>query len=154
MEKIGKKITIVLWALVIITLILIISLMANINEANETDPDMLSWINTNLIWVYILLAVAAGLAILFAIYQTLSDKKAAKGGIISLAFLGGVAVVSFVLSSPEIPQFIGVDKFIADGLTPQTIKLVDTGLIATYIMLAISVLTILLGPVIRLVYNK
>ena len=151
MEKIGKIITIVLWSLVIVSVILIISLMANINEANETDPAMLSWINSNLIWVYILLAISSGLVVFFAIFHTISDKKSAQQGLISVLFLGGVALVSYLLASPEIPQFLGVDKFIADGLTGQTVKLVDTGLIATYIMLAISVLAFVAGPIIRIV---
>ncbi len=151
MEKIGKKITIVLWALVVVSIILTVSLMANINPDNDQDPAMLSWINTNLIWVYILGIVAAGLAVLFAIFQTLSDKKATKNGLISLAFLGGVALISYLLASPEIPQFLGVDKFIADGLNGQTMKLVDTGLIALYFMLAISVLAFIVGPIIRIV---
>jgi uncharacterized membrane-anchored protein len=90
----------------------------------------------------------------FGFLHTLGNKEAAKGGIISLVFLGAVALVAFLLASPEIPKFIGVDKFIAEGLTGDTIKLVDAGLIATYILFAIAVLTILLGPVIRLIYNK
>ena len=154
MEKIGKKVTIVLWALIIVSAILVVSLITNINDVNESDPAMLSWINANLIWVYILGVVGAGIAVFFALFHTLSSKQAAKGGLISLLFMGAVALIAFLLASPEIPQFIGVDKFIADGLTTQTIKLVDAGLIATYILFAIAVLTILLGPVIRLVYNK
>jgi len=150
MEKIGKKITIVLWALVIVSVILIISLMANISE-NEQDPAMLSWINTNLVWVYILGIIAAGLAILFAIYHTVSDKKAAKGGLIAVAFLGGVALISYLMASPEIPQFLGVEKFVSEGLDGKTVKLVDTGLIALYFMLAISVLSFIAGPIIRIV---
>ncbi|HSO86046.1 MAG TPA: hypothetical protein VLQ91_05815 [Draconibacterium sp.] len=151
MEKIGKKITIVLWVLVIVSVILIVSLMANINPSNDQDPAMLSWINANLIWVYILGIIAAGLAVLFAIYHTVSDKQAAKGGLISLAFLGGVALISYLSASPEIPQFLGVDKFIAAGLNGQTMKFVDTGLIALYIMLAISILGFIVGPIIRIV---
>jgi len=153
MEKIGKKVTIVLWALIIVSAVLVISMIANISE-NDADSVMLSWININLIWVYILGVVGAGIAVVFALFHTLSSKQAAKGGLISLIFMGAVALIAYLLASPEIPQFIGVDKFIANGLTTQTIKLVDTGLIATYILFAIAVLTILLGPVIRLVYNK
>jgi len=153
MEKIGKKVTIVLWALIIVSAVLVISMIANISE-NDADPVMLSWININLIWVYILGVVGAGIAVVFALFHTLSSKQAAKGGLISLIFMGAVALIAYLLASPEIPQFIGIDKFIANGLTTQTIKLVDTGLIATYILFAIAVLTILLGPVIRLVYNK
>ena len=153
MEKIGKKVTIVLWALIIVSAVLVISMIANISE-NDADHVRLSWININLIWVYILGVVGAGIAVVFALFHTLSSKQAAKGGLISLIFMGAVALIAYLLASPEIPQFIGVDKFIANGLTTQTIKLVDTGLIATYILFAIAVLTILLGPVIRLVYNK
>jgi hypothetical protein len=68
--------------------------------------------------------------------------------------MGGVALVAYLLSSPEMPSFIGVDKFIAEGLNSKTIKLVDTGLFATYILFGIAILSIILGPVIRLVYNK
>lgn len=151
MEKIGKRITIVLWALMIVSIILIISLMANINSDNDKDPAMLNWINTNLIWVYILLAVSTGLAIFFAIFHTVSDRNSAKQGLVSVLFLGGVALVSYLLASPEIPQFLGVEKFIAGGLNGRTVKLVDTGLIATYIMLAIAVLAFIAGPIIRIV---
>lgn len=151
MEKIGKIVTIILWALLIVSAILIVSLVANINDVNKQDPAMLSWININLIWVYILGIVGAGIALIFGLLHTLTNKEAAKGGLISLVFMGAVALVAFLLASPEIPQFIGVKKYIDEGLTTQTIKLVDAGLIATYILFAIAVLAIVLGPVIRLV---
>ncbi len=154
MEKIGKIITIVLWALIIVSAVLVISLVANINDVNDADPAMLSWINANLIWVYILGITGAGIAILFGLFHTVTSKQAAKNGLISLLFLGTVALVAFLLASPEIPQFIGVDKFIAEGLNSSTIKLVDAGLIATYILFGIAVISIIVGPVIRLVYNK
>lgn len=154
MEKIGKIITIVLWALIIVSAILVVSLVANINDANDADPAMLSWINANLIWVYILGIAGGGIAIIFSIWHTLTNKHAAKEGLISLLFLGVVALVAYFLASPEIPQFLGVDKFKAEGLTEQTMKLVDTGLWATGLLFAIAVISIVLGPLIRLVYNK
>jgi hypothetical protein len=154
MEKIGKVITIVLWALLIVSAILIVSLVANINSVNDADPDMLSWINANLVWVYVLLAAGAGIAVLFSLFHTFTNKRAAKSGLISLLFMGGVALVAYLLSSPEMPSFIGVDKFIAEGLNSKTIKLVDTGLFATYILFGIAIISIILGPVIRLIYNK
>lgn len=153
MEKTGKIVTILLWALLIVSAILIVSLVVNINDVNDSDPDMLNWININIVWVYILGIVGAGMAVLFGLFHSLTSKEAAKGAIISIVFLGAVAVVSFLLASPEIPKFIGVDKYIADGLTTDTIKLVDTGLIATYILIGIAILSIILGPVIRLVRN-
>ena len=153
MEKISKIITIILWALIAVSAILTVSLMANINNSNESDPAMLSWININLIWVYILGIIGASLAVIFGLFHSFSNAQSAKKGIISLAFLGGVVLIAYISASPTIPNFLGVDKFIADGLNESTMKLVDTGLIALYIMLGISILTFIIGPIIRLVRN-
>jgi hypothetical protein len=151
MNKTGKIVTIVLWALLIVSAILIVSLIANINAEVETDPAMNSWVNTNLIWAYILVALGAGLAVIAGLFHTVTDKKAAKGGMISLAFLGVIAFVSYLMASSEIPQFIGVDKFINDGtLTESIAKLVDTGLYATYILLGLAILSIAVTPLVRL----
>ena len=150
MEKTGKIVTIILWVLIGVSVILSISLVANISD-NEQDPNMLSWININLIWVYILGIVGAGLALFFAIFHTVTSKEAAKKGLTSVLFLASVVLVSYLLASPEMPKFIGAEKFIAEGLTGKTIKLVDTGLIALYIMLAISVLVFIFSPFIRLI---
>jgi hypothetical protein len=151
MEKAGKIVTIVLWVLLIVSAVLIVSMMVNIDEANETDPTMLSWVNTNVIWAYILVVFAAAVAILAGLVHMVTDKKAAKQGIISIVFLGVVILVAFLLASPEIPQFIGVDKFINDGtINEKIVKMVDTGLYATYLLLGLAVLSILFTSVSRL----
>jgi hypothetical protein len=55
------------------------------------------------------------------------------------------------LASDEIPQFMGVQKFINDGtLTAQVAKLVDTGLYATYILLILAILSVTLSGLTRL----
>ncbi|WP_346856663.1 hypothetical protein [uncultured Draconibacterium sp.] len=142
MSKTGKIVTVVLWALLIVSAVLIISLMVNISE-NDLDPTMGSWVNTNLVWAYILTALGAGIAILAGLVKMTTDKKAAKNGIISLVFMGVVVLISYLLASPEIPQFAGVEKFLNDGTLNETVaKWVDTGLYTTYILLAIAVLSI------------
>jgi hypothetical protein len=151
MGKISKIVTIVLWALLIVSAVLIISLIVNINEEVDTDPTMLSWVNSNLVWAYILVAFGAGVAVIAGLFHTVTDKKATKAGIISLVFMGVVALVAYLMASPEIPQFIGVDKFINDGtLNERVSKLVDTGLYATYILLALAILSIAMSSVMRL----
>ena len=151
MGKIAKIVTIVLWALLIVSAVLIISLVVNINEEVDTDPTMLSWVNSNLVWAYILVAFGAGVAVIAGLFHTVTDKKAAKAGIISLVFMGVVALVAYLMASPEIPQFIGVDKFINDGtLNERVSKLVDTGLYATYILLVLAILSIAMSSVMRL----
>ena len=151
MGKTGKIVTIILWALLIVSAVLIVSLMVNINAEVDTDPAMNSWVNSNLIWAYILTAITAGIAILAGLANMVTDKKAAKGGLISLAFMGSVILVSYLLASPEIPQFIGVEKFLNDGTLNESVaKLVDTGLYATYILLAVAILSIAGMSVVRL----
>ena len=73
---------VITWALIIISTVLIVSLFVNISDV-ETDPTMGSWINSNLIWSYILVAFGAGVAVLASLFHMFTDKKAAKGGIIS-----------------------------------------------------------------------
>lgn len=150
MNKSGKIVSIILWALIVISAILIISLLVNISDT-ESDPTMGSWINTNLIWTYILIVIGAAVAILAGLYQMFTDKRAAKKGIISIVFLGAVALIAYLLASPEIPQFIGVDKFIDSGkLTERVAKLVDTGLYATYILFGLAVIAIAFSSVSKL----
>ena len=150
MNKAGKIVTILLWVLVLVSAVLIVSLMANVSDNNQ-DAAMQSWINTNLIWAYILLIAGAAIAIFSGLYHMITDIKAAKGGLIALVFLGAVALISYLISSDAIPQFAGVQRFIDDGtLTAQVSKLVDTGLHATYILLGLAILSIAYSSISRL----
>ncbi|WP_319270285.1 hypothetical protein [uncultured Draconibacterium sp.] len=150
MGKTAKIVTIILWALIIVSTILLVSLFVNISDV-DTDPTMGRWINSNLVWSYILVAVGAGVAVLSGLFHMFTDKKAAKSGLISLGFMAVVLLVAYFLASPEIPQFIGVDKFLADGtLNERVAKLTDTGLYATYILLGLAVLAVASSSVMRL----
>jgi len=150
MNKEGKIVTILLWVIIIISAVLLVSLMANISE-NDADPTMGSWVYTNLVWSYILLAIGAGIVIISEIYHMITDIKAAKGGLIALVFFAVIAGVSYMLSSDAIPQFVGVQEFIDSGaLTAKVSKLIDTGLYATYILLGLAVLSIVYSSVNRL----
>jgi len=150
MDKVGKIVTILLWVLLIISAVLVVSMMVNISE-NDADPTMGGWINSNLIWAYILMVIGAGIAILAGLLHMATDMKAARKGIISLVFLGVIAVVSYLFASDAIPQFTGVQKFINDGtLTPQVAKMIDTGLYATYILLGLAILSIVFSSITRI----
>lgn len=150
MVKTEKFVTILLWALIIISAVLVVSLLVNISE-NETDATMGNWINSNLIWSYILVIFAAGVAIIFAIFHMLSDKKALKNGLVTLVFFAVVLGISYILASDAIPQFVGVEKFLNDGtLNAKVSKLIDTGLNTTYILLGLAVLSIAFSSVSRL----
>ena len=150
MNKESKIATIILWALIVVSAILVVSLMANISE-NDADTTMGGWIESNLIWAYILMIAGAGIAVLSGIFHMATDWQAAKKGLISILFLAVVGVVSYLLASDEIPQFAGVQRYINEGtLTPQIVKNIDAGLYATYILLGLAILSIVLAPVTRL----
>jgi hypothetical protein len=150
MNKEGRIVTIFLWVLIIVSAVLVISLMVNISE-NEADPTMGGWINSNLIWAYIMMLIGVGVIVFSGIFHMATDFSAAKKGLIALLFIGSVALISYLLASDQIPQFIGVQKFVNDGtLTPQIAKNIDAGLYATYILFGLAVLSIILAPVTRL----
>jgi|JFJP01.1.fsa_nt_gi hypothetical protein len=149
MNKIGKYGTIILWAILVITAILAISFIANISD-NEADPDMNSWLSTNLIWAYILLMLSIVILVGFAIYQMIVDFAGAKKGLMSLGLMVAVVLISYLIASDEMPNFLGVQKFIEDGtLTTSTMKWIDTGLIATYLVLGTSIVSIIYASVSR-----
>ncbi|KOH44757.1 hypothetical protein NC99_24170 [Sunxiuqinia dokdonensis] len=109
-----------------------------------------AWINTTLTWSYILLGIGAVVAVVFALINTFTDKQAAKKGLMAVVFAGAVLAISYALASDAIPQFYGVDKFVEDGTLTNTVsKWIGTTLIATYVLLGLSVVAIATSAVTR-----
>lgn len=151
MGKTGKYITIFMWVIIIITAILAASFVANISD-NKADPAMNSWLSNNLIWAYILLILSLVLLIGFALYHMITDPKGAKKGLLSVLFMAVVLLIAYFLASDKLPTFLGAQKFIDDGtITPSIMKWIDTGLIATYIVLGISLLSLVYASVSKLI---
>lgn len=148
--KFAKITTIMLWVILGISLFLIISLLSNL-DANASDAGMSTWISANLSWSYVLLFIAAIAAILLEFLNTISDKKATKSALIALGFIGGVILVSYIFADSEMPKFFGAQKFIDDKtVTPSILKWIGTGLIATYILSALSIIAIIWSSVSRI----
>lgn len=147
MTKYSKILTILLWVILGISAVLIASLMVNISDDNA-DPVMGGWINSNIVWAYILMVAGAVIALLSGVFQMVTNFSSSKKGLIALAGFAVVAVISYLLASDAIPQFFGVEKFIASGaLNAQIAKMIDTGLIVTYLLLGIAVLSIIWSSV-------
>jgi cation transport ATPase len=141
--KFARVTTIILWVILAISFFLIISLLANL-DPNAADPDMSKWIGANLSWSYVLIGIATAAALILEFINTLSDKKAAKNSLIGIGLLGAVILVSYLLSDTKMPQFFGAEKFVENGtVTPTILLWIGTGLIASYILFGISVITIL-----------
>lgn len=141
--KFARVTTIVFWVILAISFFLIISLITNINP-NVTDPDRLKWLGVNLYWSYMLLVIAIVAVLVMEFINSWSDKKTAKNALIKIGLLGAVILVSYLLSDTKMPEFYGAEKFIENGtVTPTKLLWIGTGLIASYILFAISVITIL-----------
>jgi len=140
--KFAKIITVILWVIRAISLFLIISLLAHL-DPNTHDPGMLTWIGSNLYWSFILLGIACVATIVWEFANAISDKKTARRALIGIGFLVAVMGISYLFSDSEMPRFFGADKFIENGtVTPAILLWIGTGLIASYILFAISVITI------------
>ena len=149
MEKINKFVNIILWVMMGITAILAISFIVNISS-NTDDPEMNRWLDTNLIWNYILLLFSLVLLVFFGVKEMISSFKESKKGMFSLLVIAVIVLISYLLASDEIPVFLGSDKFVEDGiLTPSVSKWVDTGLYTTYIFFALSLVAFLYSSVSR-----
>ncbi len=148
--KLEKVLNILMYVLLAVSAILIVSMMTNLSD-DKADATMGTWINTNLSWSYLLLGASTIIAVVFAFIHTFSDKAAAKKGLTAIVFAGIVVALAYVLASDVIPQFHGVDKFVADGSLTNTVsKWIGTTLYATYILLFLTIIAIALAPLTRL----
>ncbi|WP_163718304.1 hypothetical protein [Mangrovibacterium lignilyticum] len=148
--KSEKVLSILLWVLLAVSAILVVSLMMNLSD-DKADSTMGAWINTNLTWSYLLLGAGTIVAVVFALIHTFTDKAAAKKGLVALVFAGVVLGLAYVIASGSIPEFYGVDKYVADGSLTTTIsKWIGTTLYATYILLFLAIVAIAVSAVSRI----
>lgn len=143
MEKRTRIATIVLWVLMAISIVLVAVLFFSIE--NQTNPGARAekMISLNITWAEILTIVGLVIALLFAGLQIIKDKKQIISTLLLLAAAVVVIGASYALSTSEIPQFFGVDKFVADGtLTPSISRWIGAGLICCYILFGAAALSV------------
>ncbi|MDR2910141.1 MAG: hypothetical protein LBV47_02070 [Bacteroidales bacterium] len=150
MNNIGKITIIFLRVLIFVSAVLIILLFTNIS-VNKQTPAAINWIDSNLIWAYILIFAGAVFAVLSGLIQAINDLKSTKKVLIATGSFAVVILFSYLFASDSLPQFFGVEKYINNGiLTIQVAKLIDMGLYTTYILIGFAVLLIALSPISRL----
>jgi len=98
-------------------------------------------INIGLYLAYILIAIAIVTAIVFPLVQTFGDFKKAKGGLIGFGVLVAVLLIAYSVSPAETGLF-----YEKKGISPNMSKMIGGGLVATYIVFA--------GVVISIVYAE
>jgi len=119
MEKSTKLAKIVLWILIGLSIILFVVLTTSIE--NQTNPGARAekLITLSIYWAEILVIIGAAVALFFAGKHMFSNKKQAINTLLILIGFAVIIIVSYLASTSEIPNFFGVEKFVADGtLTP------------------------------------
>lgn len=133
----------VLWGLSGISVLLFVVLFTSIESETNIGATADKWLDFNINWAIFLTVIAGIIAFGFAIAQTIVDKKKTISSLLVLAGFAIVTIISYAVSSTEIPQFFGVEKFVADGtLTPSISRWIGTGLVMTYILFAGAALSI------------
>jgi hypothetical protein len=143
MKKIGNIPNLILLIIAAISVLAFALLMANMSP-DVKNAAMGNWININLRWMYVLLFLAILLLVFFAVFQLVSEFQSAKGSLLGIGVMALIFLIGFLFASKEYPKFFGVEKFIADGtITPAILKIIDTGLISTYIMFGLAILALI-----------
>lgn len=89
-----------------------------------------------LIWAYFLFFIAVASTLVFSFMRIFSSAKSAKQGLMSLGILVILVFIAWLIASPEIPQFLGVEEF---NVTPAISRNVGTVLVITYILFIVAI---------------
>jgi hypothetical protein len=144
MEKGTKIAKFVLWGLFAISIVLFILLLTSIESQENPGAKAEKLITFSIYWAEILVVIGAFVALFYAAKQMASDKKQAITSLLILAAFALIVVISYAVSSSEIPKFFGVEKFVADGsLTPSISRWIGTGLVTTYILFAGAAISVI-----------
>lgn len=135
-NKLVKYLHYSLYAMFAISVILILMVVKDSDDNAKLD----GLLNTSFYWSYLLFFIAFIGIVIFTVYQMITVKGDKKKSVVSLVAIIVIFVLAYAMSSSEIPQFYGAKALIAEGtLTPNTVKMVDTGLYATYILAVLSI---------------
>lgn len=144
--KIIKYLNIGLGIMLGISVILIIDLLANMDDPTKLAASL----DGNFYWSYLLLGIGTAAILIYSLVHTFSSIEDAKKSLLPLGGLLVVFLIAYMMSSSEIPQFYGAQKLIEDGtLTPKVSKYVDTGLYSVYILAIVSVISLIYSSLAR-----
>jgi len=108
-----------------------------------------SMVETCLIYTYILFGLAILLMLVLPLFSLLDNPKKFKKIFRNLAAVVVVFGLGYILASSD-PLVVPTNV----ETTPLTLKLTDAGLIVTYILVALSIISIASGALINMVKNR
>ncbi len=150
---------VVKFAFAVVGVILAALIMFKWDDKVENVSDIMPYLDGIMWMCWIALGICAAVAILFGIFQFISNIKNNKGGLIGILAFAGVIAVSFgVLAKTNLLDYRDYrgDKFLDpkvdyNGLTDVGLTVSEGGLYAVYILVAIAVLTAVVAEVSKLV---
>lgn len=124
--------------LLVISAILCVLFYTGGTEIDGTTP---IFTNTFILYAYILTGIAVVASLIFPVFQMITNPKNAKKSLLGVLALVVVVILAYVFSSAETLNFSGTDmeKF----NVPSLLKKVDTGIITTYILVAVAIIAMI-----------
>jgi len=98
-----------------------------------------------LVWAYILVAITLVIALIFSVIFMFSNTRNLVRGLLVLVGAAVLVGVAYMLGSDTPLQIVGYEG--TDNKDPQVLKLVDMGLISTYFVLGLVVLSIIYSEI-------
>jgi hypothetical protein len=148
MWKANKFVNILLWVLALISVILcgyVFIRCGNLDVVSQKD-EMLNVIDPILVWSYILVGIAAVLAVFLPVPHVIENPKSAIGIFVGIVAFIVVVGISYLFASAEQLPFTPGHPPVSDG----TIRFADVNLISTYIMLGATILVTLASSVVNI----
>lgn len=147
MDKSRKITTIVLWVLMIISIAIFVYMFVFIDsDIDPLNPSAKTreLIALNINWAIALFAIGAVIILVFSLLEVFGDKSKLIKMAVFLVLFAAIIGIGYALASSDIPNFYGVNKFIANGTVNETIsRWIGTGLHVTYILLGGAFLSII-----------
>ncbi len=115
-------------------------------DITECSQECITYADAYLVFAFVLIILAVVFMFAMLFYSSFTNgKKLSKTTLVTLIFVAVVVIIGFLCSSDVIPEILGYDGVI----TLFDVKLTDTLLYATYILLGGSVVAILSSFVIK-----
>ncbi len=142
---------ILLGSLMGISVIIAILFVAQLTGAESAEAEK-AVAQPMLYWTYCLLAIAAATAVLFPLVSIIQNPKKALKVLVSLAFLGVIFLVSYLVASGS-PIETATSSTNPDFSDPSILKMAGMGLYATYILFGLAIVLLVVSGVKNLFKN-
>lgn len=128
------------WGLMGVSVIVALIFFFRISNADPSQEIAIA--ESYILWAFILLGIAVVISLAFPlIYFALNPKNATKA-LVGLAAVGLVFIVGYLMADTT-PIVTAVSDTNLDFSDPSVLRFADTGIIATYILFGVAVLSLL-----------